>query len=758
MKSRYTYIAIAIVLAAIFAACSTTKRIPEGEVLYTGLKGVKITPDSVKIPSGVGVALHDAVDVAPNKKMWFLFPVGLWVHNWNVTDSTKGLKRKIYDRLAQDPVLVSEVRPQLRVKMLDEILDNSGYFRGKAEYELVHSKGNEKKASILYTVNPGPAYMIDSIQFLPDTTHLNHMIDSIARSDSYFHKGERFSMDSLHAVRTRISNTLRNRGYYFFRPEYIEYLADSLINPGNIALRLDLASNVSKYALQRYKVGKVDVNIYRNQGDGYPDTIELRRGMTLMQMKPSRLRKQIITENVMFRPGRYISARSVDNTQTRLSRLGIFNGINVEAFPDTTASEPTVDVFVTATFDTPLEASFELNASSKSNSYIGPGMAFNVTNHNLFGGGEQFTVGLTGSYEWATGRGSSSVLNSYELGINASLAFPRLLAPKFIPRSRRNLNWTRISLSGEGMNRPHFFKLAQVNAAISYDWSPSRYVTNTFTPLKLTYNKLLHTTTEFDSIMAANPAVALSFQNQFIPQMIYNFAYNKDLTPDDNLNVQVQVSEAGNIMWSLYELCGVKGEKKLVGTPFSQFVKGQVQVVYGHKVGPGASWLVSRVAVGAAHAYGNSAQVPYSEQFYCGGANSVRAFVVRSIGPGSYHQPLKDGDYFDQTGTFKFEANVEYRFPIFGPLNGAVFLDAGNVWLLKKDSMRPGGLLQGSTFFKDLATGTGVGLRFDIGMLVLRGDLGIGIHAPYDTGKRGYYNMESFKKSLAFHLAIGYPF
>jgi outer membrane protein assembly factor BamA len=151
--------------------------------------------------------------------------------------------------------------------------------------------------------------------------------------------------------------------------------------------------------------------------------------------------------------------------------------------------------------------------------------------------------------------------------------------------------------------------------------------------------------------------------------------------------------------------------------------------------------------------------VPYTEQFYVGGANSIRAFAVRSIGPGSYHAPKDDvNGYFDQTGTFKFECNLEYRCPIIGPLNGALFVDAGNVWLLKNDPQRPGGLLQAKTFLKDIALGTGFGLRFDISMLVIRADLGIGIHAPYDTGKRGYYNMTSFSNSLAFHLAIGYPF
>ena len=223
-------------------------------------------------------------------------------------------------------------------------------------------------------------------------------------------------------------------------------------------------------------------------------------------------------------------------------------------------------------------------------------------------------------------------------------------------------------------------------------------------------------------------------------------------------NWQFTIQEAGNICWSLWELAGKKGEKQMFNTPFSQFVKASTQFVHGYRLRKD-HWIYSRIASGAAHAYGNSTQVPYSEQFYVGGANSVRAFTVRSIGPGSYRDPnASANDYFDQTGTFKFEMNLEYRFPIYSALKGAMFIDAGNVWLLENDSERQGGQLKSDTFFKDLALGTGLGLRFDIDMLVVRGDLGIGIHAPYETGYGGYYNMESFRKSLAFHLAIGYPF
>lgn len=760
---KYLLVLTAVMAVLMAASCSTTRRIPDDEILYTGVKGITIAPsDSMKVPAAMASSIKSAVDVAPNN-YWKLvgwrypFPLGLWVYN-NWPNPKSGFRHWLYEKLVEEPVLVSDVRPEVRTHMIEQILDNNGYFRGTATYNLVQGK-NRKKAKIHYDVVPGLGYPIRNIRLLPDTTALGALIDSLARKDSYLTAVRpRYSTDSLSVARTRITNSLRNRGYYFFRPEFIEYLADSIANPGEIELKMMLASNTPKFALNPYTTGKVTVHIARNQGGGTPDTVEMKRA-TLIQMMPSRLRRKLIDENVTFRPGRRFSVRNMDRTQANLARLGIFNTINIEAYPDTNdlaARKLNVDVF--ATFDAPLETSLEVNASSKSNSYIGPGLTFGVTNKNVFGGGEQLSVKLTGTYEWQTGHGRRSIFNSYEVGLTGSLAFPRLLAPKFIPRSRYNLNWTRFQLNADLLNRPHYFKMAQFNASVNYDWRLRRYVSNTLTLFKLTYTNLMHTTHDFDSIMAANPAVAQSFMSQFIPQMAYTYVYDRAFGRDNTLNWQFTVQEAGNVFWAIYRACGKKGRKDLFGTPFSQFVKGQTQLVWGRRLG-GDNWLVSRVAVGAAHAYGNSTQVPYSEQFYVGGANSIRAFTVRSIGPGSYKAPPgQPEDYFDRTGTFKFEANVEYRFPIFGPLHGALFVDTGNVWLLKDDPMRPGGTLRGKTFFRDLALGTGVGLRFDISMLVIRGDLGIGIHAPYDTGKSGYYNMKSFGNSLAFHLAIGYPF
>lgn len=765
-----------LALALCMASCSTTKRLAEGEVLYNGMKlKVNSVPDT-KTPDGLKGDLQSAVDVKPNNPWWILrpyvrnpFPVGLWIYN-SMNDSVKGLKKWIYDKWGEKPVLVESVRPDVRLRMLKSVMDNNGYFNGSASYELRYNKKNDKIATVDYDVRLGRPYMIDTVIYMNDTARtmtrheraLRHFIDSVAHQSDYLKAGVQFNLDSLIAERARITNKLRNRGWFYFRPEYIEFLADSLQRRGSIALKLTIADNMPETAGLQYRVGDITIYVQRRTGRARSvDTIRSSKGLIILQ-RPSRLRKDMLPGCITFRKNKLFSVRDMDRTQTRLARLGIFGNINISAVPaDTSESDPKLDVMINCAFDRPMEASLQANITSKSNSYIGPGVVLGLTHNNLFGGAEKLTVQLSGSYEWETGKNSSNAMNSYEAGLSATLAFPRLIAPRFVKRTRRDLNWTTVNLSFDMLNRPRYFRLAEFRVGLTYDWNHSRNVVNSFTPFKLTYNKLMRTTHTFDSIMAENPAVALSFQSQFIPEMQYTYTYDKWLEREriNGFNFTATAIDGGNIFWALWRACGVKGTKELFGMPFSQFVKGQAQFIYTRRLVRGSDlWLVSRLLVGAAHAYGNSQQVPYSEQFYIGGANSIRAWTVRSLGPGAYRPPkdLRNG-YFDQTGTFKFEVNTEFRFPIISVLHGAVFVDAGNIWLMKNDPKRPGGLLTARNFGKDIALGTGVGLRVDIGMMVIRGDLGYGLHAPYETGLSGYFNIKP-KNAFAFHLAIGYPF
>ena len=758
---------VAILAACVLlAGCSTTRRLAPGETRYTGVGKFDVhTAGGEKVPTALLDNLKEASNCDANDYIiapFIKIPLGLWVYNnWN--DSAKGIKGAIYNWLVKPNVLISEVRPEMRVKLMEQILDNNGYFGSTATYDIAYSKHNDRKAAIDYTLNVSEPYRLDSIIYLGGDSKINRYIDSVAKKSPYLKKGEVFSVDSLAAERIRIVNSMRNKGYYYFRPEYIEFQADSLINPGSIAVKLSIAGNVPQMAKLQYRTGNIYTTVLRNSKSfaGTPHTMKTRRGDVIL-MRPAKLRKNLIPTCITFREGKLFSVRDMNRTQTRFSRLGIFGNIQIQPIPtDTSAANPTLDVYNFVQFEDPMEASIEVNATSKSNSYLGPGLILGLSNNNIFGGGERLSVQLNANYEWQTGRNRGSVFNSYEFGVNATLAFPRLLAPKFVKRSNRDINWTTLNLGASILNRPHFFKLAEFNAGITYEWRGGRHSVNSFTPFKLTYNKLITTTHEFDSIMAQNPAVALSFQSQFIPQLSYTYTYDRFFEREriNGITFTATFTEAGNVFDGIWRACGVKGEKKLFGTPFSQFVKGQAQLVYNRRLVKGSDqWFVSRILIGAAHAYGNSQEVPYSEQFYIGGANSIRAFTVRSIGPGSYRAPvsMRDG-YFDQTGTFKLELNTEYRFPIISVLHGAVFVDAGNIWLLKNDPMRPGGALNGKTFFKDIALGTGIGLRVDIGMMVIRGDLGYGLHVPYDNGSSHYFNIP-FKDAFAFHLAIGYPF
>ena len=755
MKKVFRNVFTAAFLLLILIGCSTTKRIADDEVLYTGVKKMEIIPDSgVKIADAAASDVRSTLSVAPNNPLFSPyirtpFPIGLWVWNYMEPKREKGLKHWIYEKLAKEPVLISTVQPELRMRVVKDILGNNGYFGAKADYELIYNKRNPKKARIKYRIEVPEAYTLDTIN-----------------SSSILQKGDRYCLDSLSFERNRITTALRNNGYFYFRPEYIEYLADTTLSLGKVALRMTLKKGIPAQALKPYYVGDVTVRLNRATGDGTPDTIRYPR-MTVAYYKPIRLKKWVLPKNITFKPGEIYSIATQNETQSNLGRLGIFRTVAVEVTPlDSLIRKDSLDVTIQATFDVPLEATIEANVSSKSNSYIGPGLIFGINHNNVFGGGEKLSVKLNGSYEWQTGGGSqhgkASLFNSYEVGLNSSLTYPRIV-PGFLPqlpRTRKYPAYTRFQLGANLMNRPHYFRMVSFNGSMSYDYRTSLRAGHSVTPFKLVYTKLLNTTESFDKTMEENPAIALSFRDQFIPSSSYTYTYDTSYgrEVDNRFIWQFMGMSAGNILSGITSLFGQHGEKHIFGSSFSQFVKGSAEMKYYHRF-RAEHWLATRLFIGAEHAYGNSKEVPYSEQFYIGGANSIRAFTIRSLGPGSYVPAKDDVDgYFDQTGTFKLEANIEYRFPIWGDLHGAAFVDAGNIWLLKKDPKRPGGELDRKTFLKDIALGTGIGLRYDIGMLVLRGDLGIGIHAPYDTGKKGYYNMTSFKNSLAFHLAIGYPF
>ena len=761
------YIAALVAAVAVAGGCSTTRRLADGEILYTGVKKMKIESTTGEdVPGAVESVVKAPLGVKPNNPLFSPYirtplPIGLWAYNAFYTERQTGFRAWVFRNLAKAPVLVSDVQPDLRVKLVRDILDNHGYFGSSASYETVPVREG-KTARISYQVNVPAPWYYSSIEFPAIQEPVTRAIDSL-RADSKIRVGDRYDIDSLTDERVRITNALRNDSYYYFRPDYLEYLADTTRERFSVDLRMVMAKGIPEAALRPYRIGDINIQIY-NLDDSGPMTYEvLPNGTRIWYQEPLKVRPKIFQRTIAIASGEAARVEDINTTLTNLTRMGIFRYVNMTVTPldAIKPTDETLDMTISMAMDTPMDAELEVDVSQKSSNFVGPKAAFSVRHKNFLHGGEVFTVRVNGGYEWQTGKqAEGSRINSYEVGLSSSLTFPRLVAPGFIRRNRFDTR-TTYQIGADLLNRPKFFRMMSASGSIAYNFQTSRSSFHDFTLFRLTYNRLLGTTSEFDEMLAQKEALKRSFADQFIPAAQYTYTWDRRVGRGgrDRFVWQTSAMSSGNLFSGIYSLFGVKGTKKLFGVRFSQFVKLTTEVKYFKQLG--GSVLASRLFVGAAHPYGNSGylDLPFSEQFAIGGANSIRGYTIRTVGPGSFRSdPDKAYGYFDQTGDFKLEMNVELRFPIVADLYGAVFLDAGNIWLLGNDPERPGSKLQMKNFFSDVATGTGVGLRYDLGFIVVRADFGLGLHAPYGSKKDGYFNAFRTKGGRGFHLAVGYPF
>ena len=761
-------------LCVFLSACSTTKNLPEGETLYTGIDKLEVVNEDKTLAGVTALTeVEAALAYAPNNAIFgssslrWPIPFGLWVYNgFEKYQDKRGVGRWIFDHLGKSPILMSSVNGETRAKVATNLLHDYGYFNGTVSYQEVPQK-NPKESKVNYVIDMAQPYFLDSIAYLKYPHYADSLIRS-TRSQSVLKSGENFSVLRLEEERQRLSSLFRNHGYYYYRPEFTTYRADTLQKPGYVSLQVVPRNGIPAEAKKQYYIGKTSVYLTGYNDEPPTDTLRLRTMDIYYNGKKPGIRPSALMRNFFFRKGELFSQDRQTFTQEAIARMGVFRYSEFRYEPkDTTANGDTLNVNMYATFDKPYNAELELNVTTKSTDQTGPGAIFKITRNNFQRMGANLSFEVRGSYEWQTNsnvEGNSSKLNSYELGTSLSLDFARLILPwkdNDLRRSRYPQK-TSFKIYGNLLNRARFFNMLSFGGNVTYEFRKSRLWKHTVTPFQLTFNTLMSTTERFDSITATNPSLALSLGDQFIPSMNYTFTYdNARLKKDYQLWWENSITSAGNVTSLLYAALGEnfsEKNKKLLGTPFAQFLKLTSEVRALFKVGE-KQHIAARFMGGVLWSYGNQTIAPYSEQFYIGGANSLRAFTVRSVGPGTYNpgQNTKYG-YLDQTGDIKFEANVEYRFPIFGELYGATFLDAGNVWLMRKDANRPGGEFSLKNFAKSIALNTGVGVRYDLTFLVIRLDMGIALHVPYETGKSGYYNIPKFKDGLGLHFAIGYPF
>ena len=708
------------------------------------------------------------------------FPIKLLIYN-KYAGSKHRFGKWMFNHFAASPVLISNVNPRLRATVAKNTLRSRGFFRAQTGFETVPDSRDTLKQRVRYTIHPGPVYHLDSIAYLNFPEQADSIIRNIAEPAA-LHRGDPFSVVSLEAERTRIVNALRERGYYYQRNEHINFRADTLQTPMLVKLQVQPSPTAPGEAMKPYNIGNTRVNIYKYGDRQIVDTLAMRGGYSFGYSRPVKfkerepgskkmpkaqrgyaplLKPRAVWRSMLFHKGDLYKQSLGDLMHEGLASTNVFSSLRINYVPR--EEQDTLDIVVNATLDKPYDAEFQGNLTGKTGGQVGPGASFSFSKRNAFRAAETLTLKLWGSYEWQTGanlQGKRSLFNSYEYGLSGSLSYPRFRFFGSLGRrlGRKFVSTTAFDLQARWQNRAGFFGRVSWSAGVNYTLQHKRNIKHEFSPLTITYDQLLHSTERFDSIVNANPALYVSMRDQFVPSMSYTFSWAG--TPKHPSALTVSFKEASALLSSIYAIAGKpysQEGKKLLGVPFAQFVKPTVQYTRQFPLTK-RSLIATRAFAGVVYSYGNAKAAPYSELFSVGGANSIRAFGMRTIGPGAYHPERSQYSYVDQMGDFKLELNAEYRFPIVGKLQGATFIDAGNVWLLRESDSQPGGKFQFKNLGRQIALGTGVGLRYDLDFLVIRFDLGIGIHAPYDTGKSGYYNMPSFGKSLGYHFAIGYPF
>lgn len=755
----------------IASACNNIRRLPEGENLYIGAD-IKIKSKDKINKSEIKSELNKIPRPKPNEKLLGM-RIKLSLYNYYTGDAPKKkFKSMVRRKFAEKPVLQSQVNPSNVSDIMVNRLNTLGYFDANVTYTLTTKK---RKTSVEYTATVTAPYKIINVSFPGDSGIIARTIRE-SEKQTLIKKGTQYSLDLLKAERVRIDYDLKNSGFYYFNQDYILFKGDTTVGQKTINLKVTIKKDIPSKASVPYRINHVYINPSYKRSQ---DTVTVRRDTVMIDgftyfNKDSTFRPEAITRSVFIKKGDYYSRKKYSLTVNRLMGMGVFRNATIK-FTDTIISgkEGYMDAFINLTPMPKKSIQVELETVTKSNNYTGPAATLSFKNRNLFKGAELWLVNLNGNFETQFSNIQSG-FNSYEFGVNSQLYFPKFITPFNI----RNVSTiyvpkTKIDAGFRLLNRVLYFRMAALNFSYGYIWKESAQKEWEVTPFSINFARLLGTTTAFETLLTDNPFLRKSFEEQFTIGGKYGFTYNSLLGTEKRnqyyFNAILDLS--GNTFSTIQSL--IEARKPSDSNPFkvltyrySQYSKLSTDTRYYLNIDKD-NRVATRLIAGVGVPYGNSNSMPYIKQFFSGGSNSIRAFLPRTIGPGSYVVPdsLANKGYLDQAGDIKLEANIEYRFTIVSILKGALFVDAGNVWLTRKNELVPNGEFNPNRFYKEFAVGTGIGLRADISFFVIRFDVGMPIRKPaLPENERWVYNKIRFgdgnwrKQNLVLNIAIGYPF
>jgi outer membrane protein insertion porin family len=778
---------IIVLVVFIAASCSNTKYLPEGDLLYTGAK-VKVEDSTIsrKERRMLHAKLKDIPRPLPNKKFLGMRYKLFFYNIAGDVKKEKGFRHWLKYRLGEAPVLFSQVDLEYNRSLLQNFSENNGYFNTRTNAD---STRHGKRASAEYKVTPGKQYRIKSVEFPTDSSVIGKAVARTyrrgsqktpgrqnikiregkagkagRRGRSLLKVGDAYSLENIRLERERIDTRLKERGFYYFNEDYIKVQVDSTVGKYEVDLKVKVKDEAPLAAKTPYKINKII--IYPNYALNQDSLTKAEKYKDLTIIGNDGLFKPRIWDRTLYFKKEDLYSRKDHNlTLNRLVNLGTFKFVkNQFRVSDTIGNY--LDAYY---YLTPLpRKSIRLEVLAKTNSanYTGSELKINWSNRNTFHGAELLTISAFGGIEVQLG-GKNNGFNVFRFGGEASLVWPRFISPFRLRSSSGFVPRTNATIGYEFQNRMKLYSLQTFKGSFGYAWKENARKEHALNITEITYARPENVTSLYEEQVALNPTLKHVIEKQLIFGPTYYYTYTNEMNQRKKHTFYYKggIDLSGNITGLVTGADIKKGDTiKVFDIPFSQFVKIQNEFKYTYRLNK-KSLIKSRIIAGVGFAYGNSDEMPFSKQFFIGGTNSLRAFRSRTLGPGTYDASTEQSEFIpDQSGDVKLEFNTEYRTDIYKFIKGALFLDAGNIWLLNKEEDKPGSQFT-KNFMREIAVGVGAGLRFDFSFLVLRTDLAFPIRKPYlPDGQRWVIDEVNFgsgswrKSNLLFNLAIGYPF
>lgn len=767
------YILIFSVLSLGISSCKVASKLPTGEKLYSGasLKIIKNDSlDSEKV-NELKDQLLSFTRPLPNTTLplpflsKYPYKVGFY-YFFGKTKSEKGFKSWLKKNLTEEPVFINTVLVEKNAENLQSILKSKGYFHAKVEGKLAAKK---TLASADYTATLNRRFGIDTIIFVKGDGQFG--ID-FEKATVQFKPGEFFDLGKLKESRIEIDKTLRNEGYYYFKPDYIGIEADTSIKSQMVVLKVGPKPDIPEQAKRQYQINDIYVNIDTKTDiltNSDPNSLDFFRGL-ILDDPAKKYKEDIFSDAIAFRPGTFFNSDLQSITNNRLIGLSNFKFIKSHFEVVNRLDSTLIDVYYNLQTNKKKSLRVEANAITRSSGLAGSQLSLNWQNINSFKRGEFFKISVNGNFEVQIGGNKSSEYrDNYRLGGDAQFNIPRFVAPfiKIDPEISKVLPKTQIKLGYESFIKTGLYNLNSARGSLNYAWTRGRGIEHSLRPIGVNLVKSSNISSVFIEEIFADPRLLIILENQFIVGGGYEISVNPKQYNKSNFSYRGSFDFAGNL-FGLYDKIRNNPEKKgrVFGEYFSQFVRLENDFRYKYDINPTISWA-NRAIVGLGVPYGNSLQLPFVSQFFVGGNNSLRAFRARGVGPGTYARTGTLAEQFlgNNTGDVKLEMNTEVRFKFNNFLNTALFVDAGNVWMYKDEYIYGDGALFTKDFYKELAVGSGVGFRFDFSFIIFRIDVATPIVKPWlNSGERWVIdeiklgNKTWRKENVVWNFAVGLPF